>query len=92
MLPQVSPRELGKLVERVDLNGDGAINFDEFAASLVDWQQVSRHPQLLLSSRTLSKRLQRRTLHSAVCGPRALATLQCGCPPCTWGSWYPCRW
>ena len=47
---QVSPRELGKLVERVDLNGDGAINFDEFAASLVDWQQVSMHPDLLLPS------------------------------------------
>ncbi len=37
---QVSPREFEKLVERIDLNADGAINFDEFAASLVDWQQV----------------------------------------------------
>ncbi len=36
----MSPREFEKLVERIDLNRDGAINFDEFAASLVDWQQV----------------------------------------------------
>ena len=32
--------EFEKLVERLDLNDDGAINFDEFAASLVDWQMV----------------------------------------------------
>ncbi len=36
----MSAREFEKLVERIDLNADGAINFDEFAASLVDWQQV----------------------------------------------------
>ena len=53
----MSPRELGKLVERVDLNGDGAINFDEFAASLVDWQQVGMHPELLLPPQTGANRV-----------------------------------
>jgi len=36
----VSPVEFEKLVDRIDLNADGALQFDEFAASLVDWQQL----------------------------------------------------
>lgn len=47
---QVSSREFDKLVERIDLNADGCLQFDEFAASLVDWQQVGGHcPSLPLS-------------------------------------------
>ena len=38
-----------------------------------------------------SKPLQRCTLHSAACGPGALITLQCGCPPFTRGLWCPDR-
>lgn len=36
----VSTREFAKLVERIDINADGCLQFDEFAASLVDWQQL----------------------------------------------------
>lgn len=86
-LEQVSPRELGKLVERVDLNGDGAINFDEFAASLVDWQQVSMHPELCCRH---EQEQPASAVHRAQCSLRAQSAgrLQCGCPPVACGSWY----
>ena len=46
---QVTPSEFEKLVERIDLNADGCLQFDEFAASLVDWQQVHAAKKLLLT-------------------------------------------
>ena len=39
-LVQVSEAELERLVQRLDLNADGCIAFDEFAAGLLDWEMV----------------------------------------------------
>ena len=36
----MSEAEFERLVERLDLNSDGCINFDEFAAGLLDWEKV----------------------------------------------------
>ena len=37
---EVSEAEFERLVERMDLNADGCIAFDEFAAGLLDWEKV----------------------------------------------------
>ena len=37
---QVSPHEVEQLMERLDLDADGNILFDEFAAGLIDWKDV----------------------------------------------------
>ena len=34
--------EFERLVERMDLNADGCIAFDEFAAGLLDWEKARR--------------------------------------------------
>ena len=38
---EVSEAEFERLVERMDLNADGCIAFDEFAAGLLDWEKVN---------------------------------------------------
>lgn len=40
----VTPMEVEQLMARLDLNADGNIQMDEFAASMIDWQDVSRTP------------------------------------------------
>jgi Ca2+-binding EF-hand superfamily protein len=37
---RVSREEMDQLIDRMDLNQDGTIAFDEFSSALVDWQKV----------------------------------------------------
>ena len=37
---QVSRGEVDKLLDRVDINNDGHVEFGELASALVDWRQV----------------------------------------------------
>ena len=37
---RVSREEMDQLINRMDLNQDGNIAFDEFSSALVDWQKV----------------------------------------------------
>lgn len=37
----VSPNEVERLMSRLDLDADGHVVFDEFAAGLIDWKDVS---------------------------------------------------
>ena len=37
---EVTEAEFERLVERMDLNADGCIAFDEFAAGLLDWEKA----------------------------------------------------
>lgn len=43
----VTPMEVEQLMTRLDLDADGHIQIDEFAASMIDWRDVS--PLLSLS-------------------------------------------
>ena len=38
----VTPIEVEQLMARLDLDADGHIQMDEFAASMIDWKDVSR--------------------------------------------------
>lgn len=38
----VSPMEVERLMARLDLNADGNIQIDEFAASMIDWQDLQQ--------------------------------------------------
>jgi hypothetical protein len=38
--PQVSRGEVDKLLDRVDVNSDGHVEFGELASALVDWRQA----------------------------------------------------
>ena len=41
----VTREEMDQLIDRMDLNQDGTIAFDEFSSALVDWKKVSGpHP------------------------------------------------
>jgi hypothetical protein len=40
---RVSREEMDQLIDRMDLNQDGTIAFDEFSSALVDWQKVRVH-------------------------------------------------
>ena len=41
----VTREEMDQLIDRMDLNQDGTIAFDEFSSALVDWKKVSDpHP------------------------------------------------
>ena len=40
LLRQVSRGEVDKLLDRVDINNDGHVEFGELASALVDWRQV----------------------------------------------------
>ena len=37
---RVTKAEMDQLIDRMDLNQDGTIAFDEFSSALVDWQKV----------------------------------------------------
>ena len=37
----VTREEMDQLIDRMDLNQDGTIAFDEFSSALVDWKKVS---------------------------------------------------
>lgn len=37
---RVSKEEMDQLIDRMDLNQDGNIAFDEFSSALVDWKKV----------------------------------------------------
>ena len=36
----VTRQEIDQLIDRMDLNQDGTIAFDEFSSALVDWKKV----------------------------------------------------
>ena len=40
ILLQLSPLQVDQLIERMDLNQDGNIAWDEFSSALVDWTMV----------------------------------------------------
>ena len=55
----VTPMEVEQLMARLDLNADGNIQIDEFAASMIDWHDVSRDSfPFPLSSLSSGKGLQ----------------------------------
>ena len=41
---RVTKEEMDQLIDRMDLNQDGNIAFDEFSSALVDWQKVCPQP------------------------------------------------